>query len=498
MNNNKSILVFNSLSVAQNRVFDKISSIGSNGIHLFGISTIDQIQKKCARFSQDQTKVSLIVFIGEFLNLNSDQIKGTNFTIFDFIDKIRSLNFSCVHIDVPTYINSDQRSKMIEHLISFDRHFCISINRSQNNDIDSTLNFSLKVAEGCEPHKIISSYSQKFLVTSSSSVVNEPIFSVSSDEGLTFSQSFTFPVLTQKIVITEQSLGLSEDELSTFDSIVFVSDTQSIINLMGLPWENNLKGDSTTILHITVHLPFVNDGYTTYLELSNKSRVPMKFFEQLQTKANTNRRVRLFFPLIQSLNQKELKNDQVFVLNVKKHQKIVQQIMFSSMWTTWSKAIEQIHPKYYSHSSGEKIRLLNSLYEQNQVGVMCFTNLYSVVSDFQLDSLIPFHTSNTIVCEIYQASKAKKRTLEEILTDQDRINSFVVPSAPVPQCSTNHINQTNIHNSIIKQQPFIKIEPKVTNISKIEHKEHKKPKKQKIDDFFQQIKSAKSLSIKLN
>jgi hypothetical protein len=323
------------------------------------------------------------------------------------------MKFDFIHIDIPI-TNNQQREIIINNLTKtalFAKvQFGISINRSAGIDLTNTSNFSNDVSRLGNPSKTILNYCRNFLIlTSSGSLHNTPISSLSTDEG-NFQDQTLFSTLTHRVLITEQSIGMSNDEIASFDSVHFVNDVSSILDLMQLPWESNFGNEKLTILHITVFLPFTNDGSTTYLELPNKTRVPMLFFEDLQKRAEQKRVSRFFFPLIHS--NSELQNDKVFVLKVKKHQKIVQQILFHSKWVTWNTAIKQISNNLYCRSRGEKIRALSPISEKNENNIVVFQNLYSIVSDINQDALIPFHTNNTSVLH-FKRRVSKVSSFEE-------------------------------------------------------------------------------------
>lgn len=471
------VLLINTLTHLENILKKNLKP----NVHLVTLTTIEELRSLIRGFP---TPVSLLVIIGELLNDNTTLIKSTNFTILDFsILAIHSIKFDFIHIDIPI-TQTQQRENIINNLTksaSFAKsHFGISINRSSSIDLTNTSYFANDVSRIGQPSKTIVNYARNFLIlTSNGSHHNTPISSLSTDEGGIIDQTL-FSTLTHRVVITEMSLGLTDDEIASFDSIHLVSDVASIVDLMNLPWETKLTNDQSTILHITVFLPFVNDGYQIYLELPNKARIPMNFFEDLEKKAQQKRVCRFFFSSIRSIAPPKLKNEVVFVLHVKKHLKIVQQIMFSTKWVTWNQAIDKISPKLFSFAKGEKIRAISPLYNKNEHGIVVFENLYSVVSDFKTDSLIPFHSSNNVYCEIYQAIPPIKRKYEKMV---------FTPKSPIKD-----------------NQPL-------TKLIKIEKKEHPIPTKavensfhdsldsvdsvDSVEDFFKELSKCDTLSISL-
>lgn len=424
-NSESRVVIFNTISHLDNILTKNVQGLG---IHIVTITNIDELRKSITFHAPHH--ISLIVFIGELLNQNTELIKSTNFTLHDFlIPVIHRMNFDFIHIDVPI-TNNQQRETIINILTttaSFAKvQFGISINRSSGIDLTNTSNFSNDVSKLGQPSKTILNYCRNFLIlTSSGSHHNTPISSLSTDEG-TFNHQTLFSTLTHRVLITEQSLGMSDDEIASFDSVHYVSDVSSILDLMELPWESNFGNERSTIVHVTLFLPFTNDGCTTYLELPNKTRIPMSFFEEVQKKAQQKRVSRFFFPLINSPFQPVPQNDKVFVLKVKKRQKIVQQILFPSKWVTWEKAIEKISNNLYCPLKGEKIRGISPIYNKNENGINIFQNLYSIVSDFNPDSLIPFHTTNTVFCEIFQSVPESR----SVLRFKRKVSSTEEPQEP--------------------------------------------------------------------
>lgn len=453
------VLVINTLPQLHNLLKQNSES---KHVHIFTLSTVNDLRKVMQTFPS--TKLSLIVIIGELLHDNTEMIKSTNFTVSDFVYSfIHSIQFDYVHIDIPM-IQPKQREIIINLLTktsTFSKsQFGISINRSSSIDLTNTANFAKDVAKIGQPSKNILNYCRNFLIlTSSGSHHNTPISSLSTDDGsLAFDQTL-YSTLTNKILITEQSLGMYDDEIASFDSVYMVSDLTTILDLMKLPWESKLGNERSTILHITIFLPFLNDGDTTYLEMPDKTRIPMSFFEDLQKKAQQKRTSRFFFPLIHTIGQPELQNEKVFILKVKKRLKIVQQILFTSKWVTWKDAFKKVSPSLYSRSQGEKIRAISPIYDKNENNVVVFQNAYSVVSDFNPHSLIPFHQSNVVFCEIFQADRPVslpvKRKAPELITIK-------------PQEKHQKINHTDELNE-----------------------------DENVDEFFTQLTNTKTLSIQL-